>query len=97
MSCTRVILVNTQKAPSREELSTSEREIGDNIFSPFELEYGGYEIVEGSGKKSARWMVPDEKWDAVLDFVESFKVEGYELMLFAQVETNKKTFSRRFA
>lgn len=104
MPCTRIILLSTERAPSREELQTSERCVGDVFLSPLELEYGGYEIVTGTGKMAARWMVPDEKWDRALDFVESYALEGYDVQLHAQVDLNPSqnktktsTTSRRFA
>lgn len=97
MPCTRLILFNTTTAPDRDELCGSERTYGDLIFSGLGLEFGGYEIVPGTGKMAARWMVPEERWNETLDFVETTEFEGYELMLYAQVDSPLGTHSRRFA
>lgn len=93
----RIVLINSTKSPSRDELSNQERAYGDLILAGLGLEWGGYEIVPNLGKKAGRWMVPDDKWNECLDFVETYQFEGYELRLIAQVDTPKGPECRRFA
>lgn len=83
----RVVLINRTKAPNRDEISTVERSVGDLFFTHFDLEYAGYITVEGAMKLAPQWIVPAEKYDAVLDFVETYSIEGYEARLYSSVIT----------
>lgn len=84
----RVLLINTIKSPTREELTTSERRTGELLFAQFpELEYAGFIIVEGRGRKAANWIIPDDKVEAFHAFVGTIDPEGYEIAVYADGRT----------
>jgi len=68
----RVLLVNRTAAPSREELSTSEREAGELLFANFAgLEWAGYMLSPTFQKKAANWVIPNGRLGEFLTFVET--------------------------
>jgi len=87
----RVVLINKTKNPSREELVTSERRMGELVFAPRlnDLNWAGYIIVEGQGRLAANWVIGDGKLAEFLDWVNDLDDqnidENYEIAVF----TNK--------
>lgn len=79
----RVVLINKTKGPTREELTTSERRVGELLFTQFpELRYAGYVIVTGRGTKAANWIIPNESVEAFHAFARSVECDGYELAVY---------------
>lgn len=83
----RVLLVNlVEEYPERDHISKVDRAAGDLFFASFGLEYAGYILVEGVGCLAAQWIVPDDKLDAVMKYVSTNDLDGYEVRVFAGVE-----------
>lgn len=83
----RVVLVNKTKSPTREEISRVEKTLGDELLKEFQLDFGGYIIVEGVMRLAPQWIVPADKYEVVLDFVKSHKDIIHELRFFTSVNT----------
>lgn len=84
----RVILINKTKAPSREELVTSERRSGELLFADFpELQWAGFVVPEGTGRRSANWIVPTQSYPAFKGFLETLDADGYEIALYTDGTT----------
>ena len=84
----RVILINMNKAPSREELVSCERRKGEILFAQFpNLRWAGFIIADGYNKKSANWIIPDEDVDAFHTFVGRIDPEGYEVAVYGDGTT----------
>jgi hypothetical protein len=78
----RVLLINRTKAPSREELSSSERRTGELLFAEFpELSWAGY-MIAYNNVKAANWIIPADKMTAFCDFVKTLDSEGYEVAVY---------------
>ena len=76
----RVILINKTKSPTREELVSSERRMGEVIFADFPtLDFAGYVIAEGTFKKAANWIIPPEEFSRFLSFAESIDCQDYDI------------------
>lgn len=76
----RVILINRKSSPSRKELVTNERRVGEMIFADFpSLDFAGYVIPEGTFKKAANWIIPEKIFDRFLSFVESVESNDYDI------------------
>ena len=88
----RVLLVNTTKAPTREELVSTDRAIGDALFASFGIDFGGYIVVPGDMKLAAQWLVPNDKVRVVQQYVENVKIPGYE----AQIHVRSKSLNGDF-
>lgn len=80
----RVILVNLNKAPTREELTSSERTVGDRFLNGLSgVEYAGYIVVPGSMKLGAQWLVADAEVPTVAARARNVDPgEGYDVQLF---------------
>lgn len=79
----RVILINKTKAPSREELVSSERRTGELLFAQFpNLNFAGYIIADGYNRKSANWIIPDEDVKAFHEFARTVETEDYEVAVY---------------
>jgi hypothetical protein len=88
----RVLLINKTKAPTRQELTTSERRAGELLFAPHldKLRYAGYVIVTGRGTKAANWIITDEHFAEFLEWTRALQTHecpDYEIQVF----TNGKT------
>lgn len=76
---TRVLLINLQTNPDRDQIDLVDRVVGESYFSTLNLQYGGHFIVEGSMKKAASWVVPDEKIADVIEYLKYKPApEGYQ-------------------
>ena len=79
----RVVLINQKRNPDRYELITSERATGELLFGEFpSLNWAGYVIVEGMGKKACNWVIPDDIFNPFCDFVRSFSSNLYEVAVY---------------
>jgi hypothetical protein len=84
----RVILINKTKAPSREELVTSERRTGELLFAQFpNLRWAGYIIAEGFNRKSANWIIDEDDVAAFHTFAKTVEADGYEVAVYANGTT----------
>lgn len=84
----RVFLINKNKSPDRKELISSERAAGDLFFAQYDLQWAGFILVEGRGKKCANWIIPEKSLDDFLEFLKNHEFEGYEVQVFAPSTTN---------
>lgn len=78
----RILLVNKTKNPSRDEMSTTERTVGELFFASFDLQWAGYNIVESHMKKAAGWIVPVPQVSAMQQYLKEYSLEGYDLILY---------------
>ncbi len=83
----RVLLVNKTKAPTREELVTSERRKGELLFAPHlkNLKFAGFVIVQGRNAKAANWIIEDDYFDDFLVWAEKLQAQDcqdYEVQVF---------------
>lgn len=84
----RVVLINKIKNPSRQELITSERRVGELVFAPRLdiLKWAGYVIVEGQGRLAANWVIDDDKLNEFLGWVHDLDDqnidENYEIAVY---------------
>lgn len=84
----RVLLINKTKSPTREELTTSERRTGELLFAQFpELQWAGFIIVEGTGRKAANWIIPAGCVSEFHDFARKVEADGYEVAVYANGTT----------
>lgn len=76
---TRVLLLNLTCNPDREQIALTDRVVGDAYFASLNLQYGGHFIAEGTMKKAASWIVPEEKISEVMEYL-NYKPapEGYQ-------------------
>lgn len=79
----RVLLINKTKAPTREELVTSERRTGELMFARFpDLKWAGYMVTKGHGRLSANWVIPSETFQNFKEFVESLDCADYDIAVY---------------
>lgn len=78
----RIILTNTRDIPSREELCTREREVGEKYFEGFELDWAGYIVEDDTFNLSAQWLGRVEDQDAILHRIEHTELAGYDLRVY---------------
>lgn len=76
---TRVLFLNLTCNPDREQIATTDRVVGEAYFTSLNLQYGGHFIAEGSMKKAASWIVPEDKIAQVMEYL-TYKPapEGYQ-------------------
>lgn len=80
----RVLLINKTKAPTREELVTSERRMGELLFARFpELQWAGYITTLGYNRMSANWIIPNDSMESFKEFASSLDSDTYEIAVFA--------------
>jgi len=78
----RVVLINKIKSPTREELTTTEVEVGRTVLSPFGVREAGYMILPNQGKKAAMWLVDEGSMAALEQFIRLGTMQDYELALY---------------
>lgn len=66
----RIVLTHRKCAPTREELSTTERQLGENYFTGIPLEWAGWIASNDSFCLSAQWLCPLEHLDEILSLIE---------------------------
>ena len=94
----RVLLVNTKRVPSREEITYVDRVVGESFFSGLDLQYAGYITSEGDCRLAANWIVPDCKIQNVIDHLRSATCpKDYEARMFVQVKSGMSTLSQRIS
>jgi hypothetical protein len=81
-SPTRVLLLNTERDVSREEIARTDRVVGEAYFSELNLQYGNHVIAEGKCKLAASWLVPEDKIPSVIALLQTKQSPvGYETMM----------------
>ncbi|MNK39755.1 hypothetical protein D3C87_583750 [compost metagenome] len=80
--CIRIVLTNTEGFPTREELSTRDRNVGEKYFEGIDMEWGGHIVIEDKFNLSAQWLAPIEAQEAVLSRIEHTELKGYEVNVF---------------
>lgn len=84
----RVLLINKTKAPSREELVTSERRTGELLFAQFpNLRWAGYIFADELSRKAANWIIPDEDLSAFHAFAATVEASDYDVAVYGAGQT----------
>lgn len=78
----RVILVNLDCSPTREQLGGSERRLGAEFLHGLDAEYAGYITVSGAMKLAAQWLVPIHSVPTLATRIRDRPVPGYQIQLF---------------
>jgi hypothetical protein len=91
----RVLLINQTKNPSREEISTSERSVGELFFAKFDLKWAGYNLVPDGMKKAAGWLVPDAQVAAMSEYLSDYTLAGYNIAMYEPCRKAQGGFGHR--
>lgn len=89
----RVLLVNTTRGSTRDQITEEDKPVGEAFFSDLGLQYAGHSIVEGSLKMAATWLVPDNQVGEVARLINLNPIEGYEALMKVTIRYNSAEFS----
>ncbi len=78
----RVVLTNTQHIPTRSEISSIERSVGEQFFSGLPLEWAGWIVENDAFKLSAHWIADYALLDDVVNRVEHNELQGYKINVY---------------
>lgn len=78
----RVVLTKTDSFPTREELCTSERAVGEKFFEDIELDWAGYIVLDDMFNLSAQWLARIEDQEAILNRVDHLELVDHKINVF---------------
>jgi len=78
----RIIMTNTTHVPTREEIQTVDREIGQQYLEDFGVEWAGYIVLEDTLKLSAQWLLETFTRDEIVEHVLAHQIPGYNFSVY---------------
>jgi hypothetical protein len=79
----RVILVNNQRAPSRLELVSTERQAGESLFHNWPgLQWAGYIHAEGHNRLAANWIIPEQQFQEFASEMSGMTTPTHDVLVY---------------
>jgi len=78
----RVFLTNTQHNPTRAEISSIDRSVGERFFHDIQLEWAGWAVLDDEFKLSAQWLTEESQLTELTYRVEHNELQGYRIRIY---------------
>lgn len=82
----RITLTNTHHNPTREEISSHDRRMGEQALAGLPIEWAGWVVLNDQFKLSAQWLVFGVDPSEVMDHLQLHEIEGYRFNVYQSIE-----------
>lgn len=78
----RVCLTNMQHRPTRGEIVSVEKNVGEQFFDGIQLSWGGWILLDDTAQLSAQWLTSYDQLENIADRIVHNDLQGYQFNVY---------------